>query len=200
MSERIKLKRVDAIPIPAYNADPPEAHVTSWLNSAYTKLHIFGLKEYQKIVYIDADALILTNIDELFDLDTNFAAAPDIFPPDRFNAGVLVVKPDYNVFQELLAKARAVKSYDGGDTGFLNLVFPDWFERDAISRLHFRYNAQRTMHWLVNSKNPGYWEALKPLKILHFSSNPKPWEETKRIGELEMTWWTYYTKACIPWN
>lgn len=65
MSERIKLKRVDAIPIPAYNADPPEAHVTSWLNSAYTKLHIFGLKEYQKIVYIDADALILTNIDEV---------------------------------------------------------------------------------------------------------------------------------------
>lgn len=27
-------------------------------------------------------------ITQLFDLDTDFAAAPDVFPPDRFNAGM----------------------------------------------------------------------------------------------------------------
>ena len=86
-----------------------------------------------------------------------------------------------------------------GDTGFLNLVFSDWFQRDAASRLPFRYNAQRTMYWMVNSKNPGYWKAVEPLKILHFSSSPKPWEEPNRIGDLEMIWWMYYTKAQIPW-
>ena len=47
-------------------------------------------------------------------MDTSFAAAPDIFPPDRFNAGVLVIKPGKDVFENLLAKAKTIKSYDGG--------------------------------------------------------------------------------------
>lgn len=56
---------------------------------------------------------------QLLDGDVPFAAAPDVFPPDRFNAGVLVVKPDRAVFEDLKAKAasKALGSYDGGDTG-----------------------------------------------------------------------------------
>lgn len=33
------------------------------------------------IVYIDTDAIVLETIDELFNLDVDFAAAPDVFPP-----------------------------------------------------------------------------------------------------------------------
>ena len=29
-------------------------------------------------------------------------------------------------------------------------------------------------------------------QILHFSSSPKPWEEAKRKGELEMLWWQHF--------
>ena len=32
-----------------------------------------------------------------------------------------------------------------------------------------------------------------PLKqVLHFSSSPKPWEEAKRKGDLEMLWWQHF--------
>ena len=41
-----------------------------------------------QVVYVDTDALVLESIDELFALDCDFAAAPDIFPPDKFNARV----------------------------------------------------------------------------------------------------------------
>lgn len=82
-----------------------------------------------------------------------------------------------------------------GDTGFLNRFYSNWFRSDVNARLSFGYNAQRTMYWLVNEKNPGYWKAIEPLKILHFSSNPKPWEDPTRKGDLEMIWWQFYIEA-----
>lgn len=35
---------------------------------------------------------------------TDFAAAPDTFPPDRFNAGVLLVKPSGDIFRDMVSK------------------------------------------------------------------------------------------------
>ena len=66
-------------------------------------------------------------MDDLFARETDFAAAPDTFPPDRFNAGVLVLRPSLEVFQDMMAKMEATNSYDGGDTGFLNAYFNDWY-------------------------------------------------------------------------
>ncbi len=31
-------------------------------------------------------------------------------------------------------------------------------------------------------------------QILHFCSSPKPWEEAKRKGDLEIIWWQRYLK------
>ncbi|GAB9468708.1 putative Glycosyltransferase [Globisporangium polare] len=195
----VQMTRVDDIGIPSQVTDTRAVHVAGWVNSGYTKLHIFRLEQFETIVYIDADAVVLENVDEeLFERDTTFAAAPDVFPPDRFNAGVLVIKPSVALFDELMRKAQELASYDGGDTGFLNAFFPNWYQGDGASRLPFGYNAQRTMYWLVNEKNPGYWNAIKPLKILHYSSNPKPWEDPSRKGDLEMLWWQIYTESrCV---
>lgn len=46
-----------------------------------------------------------------------FAAAPDVFPPDKFNAGVMVVVPSLLVLEDMLSKVEDLPSYDGGDTG-----------------------------------------------------------------------------------
>lgn len=54
---------------------------------------------------------------QLFDRDCSFAAAPDVFPPDKFNAGVLVIRPDQGVFSDMMGKIGTLESYDGGDTG-----------------------------------------------------------------------------------
>lgn len=47
----------------------------------------------------------------------DFAAAPDVFPPDKFNAGVMVVAPSLVVLEDMLSKVEELPSYDGGDTG-----------------------------------------------------------------------------------
>lgn len=130
-------------------------HEVSWANSEFTKLHIWNLSQLNKVVYIDADALVLENIDELFKIQSTFAASPDIFPPDKFNAGVLVIEPNSSIFQEMISLVGALSSHDGGDTGFLNSYFSSWYSGPAESRLSFGYNAQRTLYWFTHAKQPG---------------------------------------------
>lgn len=55
--------------------------------------------------------------DKLFEREVEFAAAPDVFPPDKFNAGVMVVVPSPIVLEDMLSKVEDLLSYDGGDTG-----------------------------------------------------------------------------------
>lgn len=82
-------------------------------------------------MYVDADAVVLEDLSPLFERlspANPFIAAPDIFPPDRFNAGVLGVwlDQDQSTFKRLVSRVRELPTYDGGDTGFLNAFFSDW--------------------------------------------------------------------------
>jgi len=164
----------------------------SWSNSEFIKLNLWNLTCFEKIVYIDADALVIDCIDELFDRECSFAACPDVFPPDKFNAGVMFLKPNESTFWDLRSKLGHLPSYDGGDTGYLNAYFSDWYKCGAESRLPFGYNAQRTVYWFTHDKQPGYWDSIRPLKIIHYCSQPKPWEISignVKIGDLEWLWW-----------
>ena len=37
------------------------------LGATFTKIHVFNLVQYEKCVFLDADTLVLQNIDDLFD-------------------------------------------------------------------------------------------------------------------------------------
>jgi hypothetical protein len=65
--------------------------------------------------------------------------------------------------------------------GFLNAYFPGWFELPSPHRLPFIFNAQRTLQWLTKAA-PGYWAAVvgQGIRVLHFSSSPKPWQAKVR--------------------
>lgn len=77
-----------------------ENRTASWTGSGYSKLYIWTLIEYQLVFYIDADCLVVSSdILEGFNImlenqSIEMAAAPDIFPPDNFNAGVLIIRPN----------------------------------------------------------------------------------------------------------
>jgi len=164
----------------------------SWQAAEFTKLNVWNLVQFDKVIYIDADAMLVDTVDELFDIPFDFAAAPDIFPPDKFNAGVLVLKPSEHTFRNMMQSLGELPSYDGGDTGFLNAFFQDWYRAPSECRLSFGYNAQRLLYSLTHDKRPGYWESIKPLKIIHYSSTPKPWETSGPKGDLEFLWWSTF--------
>lgn len=86
---------VDHIPISREDKKKKtDSHVQAWdHNCGWTKLRLFELTSYDTILYIDADCLVVKDVGHLLDIgvsNTNpglLAAAPDIFPPDKFNAG-----------------------------------------------------------------------------------------------------------------
>ena len=109
------------------------------LSHVLTKLHVFRLTQYQKIIFLDADVLPIRPISHLFNIPHEFAAVPDVGWPDIFNSGVLVLTPGQEKFDELVELLKTKGSWDGGDQGLLN----EWRGGDW-HRLSFTYNTTPT--------------------------------------------------------
>ncbi|KAJ4796594.1 Hexosyltransferase [Rhynchospora pubera] len=90
---------------------------------SYSKFHIFQLTEYDKIVFLDADIMVLRNLDMLFNFPSISARGDH---DELFNAGIMVVEPSNCTFKTFMLNINSVKSYDGGDQGFLNEMFVWW--------------------------------------------------------------------------
>ncbi|XP_020966816.1 inositol phosphorylceramide glucuronosyltransferase 1 isoform X3 [Arachis ipaensis] len=130
----------------------------------YTKLKIFNMTDYKKVVYLDADTIVVKNIEELFKC-ARFCG--NLKHSERMNSGVMVVEPSISLFNDMMNKVNTLPSYTGGDQGFLNsyyLEFPNAhvFEPNMPSeslnnrkvpemeRLSTVYNADVGLYMLAN--------------------------------------------------
>ena len=82
------------------------------LGITFTKLHAWNLTQYKKCVFLDADTLVLQNVDELFH-HAELSAVPDVGWPDCFNSGVFVFEPSRVTYEALLQYAVQNGSFDG---------------------------------------------------------------------------------------
>ncbi|KAH9689159.1 putative UDP-glucuronate:xylan alpha-glucuronosyltransferase 4 [Citrus sinensis] len=112
----------------------PFAKKDSYNEWNYSKLRVWQLIEYDKIIFIDSDLLVLKNIDEFFFYPELSAAGNDKV---LFNSGVMVMEPSLCKFEDLMLKSFKVSSYNGGDQGFLNEVFT-WWHRLLKRINHFK--------------------------------------------------------------
>jgi alpha-N-acetylglucosamine transferase len=94
----------------------PFAQKGSYNEWNYSKLRVWQLTDYDKIIFIDADLLVLKNIDKFF-VHPQLSAAPN--DKTIFNSGVMVIEPSMCVFKELMEKSFKLGSYNGGDQVFL---------------------------------------------------------------------------------
>ncbi|KAK7269327.1 hypothetical protein RIF29_22051 [Crotalaria pallida] len=101
----------------------PFAQKGSYNEWNYSKLRIWQLTMYDKIIFLDSDLLVLKNIDDFF-IYPQLSAAPN----DKilFNSGLMVIEPSMCMFEHLMNQSLKVKPYNGGDQGFLNEVFTWW--------------------------------------------------------------------------
>lgn len=82
------------------------------LDITFTKIQLWKLTQYKKIVFLDADTYPLQNIDQLFERPS-FSAAPDAGWPDCFNSGVFVAEPNDAIYHGLCQLAVDKGSFDG---------------------------------------------------------------------------------------
>ena len=153
-----KIKRIQRISSPfakrgAYN---------KW---NYSKLRIWQLTMYEKIIFIDADLLVLNSIDALF-YYPQLSAAPNV--NTLFNSGLMVIEPSQCMFENMLQKVPKVQSYNGGDQGFLNEVFSWWH------RLPSKLNHLKTFSWHDHRGNNEKHEVPEDLYTIHYLGL-KPW-------------------------
>lgn len=117
------VKMVPNIPNPYKGEQQRRRTYKSRFEFTFNKLYIWNLLEYERVIYLDADNLVVRNLDELF-LCGHFC--PTFFNPLFFHTGMMVVKPDAAKFVSLIHDLLSldVFSYDGADQGFLTAAFP----------------------------------------------------------------------------
>ena len=153
----------------------------TWLPTC-TKFAAWKLTQYDRIVFLDSDTLVVKPIDHVLWTYSNasFVAAPEIFPPDTFNSGVMVLTPSLATFRLLLQLNQDIGSNDGGDQGVLNRgLCPNWYTADSTdphcARLPWRYNVEYHLFTLqhiytTTTQQPVpavlHYIGLKPWKVL----------------------------------
>jgi len=106
-----------------------QAGLARW-STTCTKFQAWNQVQYERVIFMDADMLVVGPIDDALwgFSNASFAAAPESFPPDTFNAGFMVLTPSEASFARLLQLNAQVGSTEGGDQGVLNNgLCPQWF-------------------------------------------------------------------------
>ena len=160
----------------------------------FCKIRLWQLVEYERCIFIDADAIVLHNIDKLF-LYPEFAAAPNVYESladfHRLNSGVFVAEPAVATFENMLAALDAPDAFwPRTDQTFLQSFFPDW------------HGLPVTMNMLqyVWFNLPGLWD-WRSIGVLHYQYE-KPWEKDHPRADvlrpLIDLWHAYLTGNQIP--
>ncbi|KAM9180419.1 LOW QUALITY PROTEIN: glycogenin-2 [Dugong dugon] len=181
------------------------------LGVTLTKLHCWTLTHYSKCVFLDADTLVLSNIDELFDRG-ELSAAPDPGWPDCFNSGVFVFQPSLETHSRLLRHAADHGSFDGADQGLLNSFFSSWPTADIHKHLPFIYNLSSNVAYTYG---PAFRQFGSGAKVVHFLGSTKPWsykynpqtgsvvrdgsgaDNAQQLEFLNL-WWDIYHSSVLP--
>lgn len=161
---------------------------------AFTKINLWRLTQFRKIVYVDADVVALRAPDELFSIDAPFAAAPDVGWPDAFNSGVMALTPQMGDYWALQTLSASGDSFDGADQGLLN----QYYEHKSWHRLSFKYNCTPSANYQYE---PAYRYHKSNISMVHFIGKSKPWLEGRSsqgvpgaYNELLARWWAVYDR------
>jgi len=178
---------------PIQNPNPSTGQFFARFANTFTKLRAFELEQLDKLVLLDADTIALQNIDDLFERP-GIAAAPDFLLPDRFNSGVLVIEPKRALFARMMDQLLTSESYDGGDQGFLNTFFPDWYSGPAAHRLPAGYNLHQFIFQFLRAHPALMPQLEREAKIIHYTVQ-KPWLSTSTLAGGSEAWWDMYFDA-----
>ncbi|KAK5627310.1 hypothetical protein RRF57_003025 [Xylaria bambusicola] len=184
------------LPVPRLrNAHPANLELMNRtdLHSAFTKINLWKLTQFRKIVYLDADVVAYRAPDELFDIIHPFSAAPDIGWPDLFNTGVMVLTPNMGDYYAMMAMAERGISFDGADQGLINTHF-----RNNYNRISFAYNVTPSAHYQYV---PAYRHFQSSINMVHFIGSDKPWFNGRHANvgnspfdEITRRWWAVYDR------
>eukprot|EP01064_Diplonema_japonicum_P008128 TRINITY_DN15650_c1_g1_i1.p1 TRINITY_DN15650_c1_g1~~TRINITY_DN15650_c1_g1_i1.p1 ORF type:complete len:464 (+),score=98.96 TRINITY_DN15650_c1_g1_i1:77-1468(+) len=178
------------------NIESPWTQTLQRFAFSLNKLRIWDLTQYNKVIFLDADVVVLQHADFLFNCG-DFCAV--FFNPISFHTAILVVKPDHAVFTDMIQKLNTLKSFDGADQGFINSYFenfnaaPEWTRdkppsTDRMNRLPVPYNMHHIYYYEKMSWG-GPWGKAEDIVTMTYpiATFGKPW------------WWWCYPLMDMHW-
>lgn len=159
----------------------------------FAKLRLWQLP-VARAVFLDADTLVLQNVDRLFDYP-EFSAAPNVYEGlgdfRRLNSGVFTARPSEATFAAMLARLDTPGAFwKRTDQTFLESFFPDWQGLPVYDNLlqYVWFNLPELWDWRL-------------VRILHFQYE-KPWQsphpKADRLRPLIDLWRAFHEDAGIP--
>ncbi|MFG2964161.1 glycosyltransferase [Streptomyces sp. NPDC048288] len=163
---RIVLQRVNDTHYDSYVKGDQDNYL---VRKAYFILDIFRLRDYDTVITLDTDMVVLGGLGELLELREGLAAVPQFFyGQHKLNSGLLVIQKEYlsDEFCAKIDKTGRSGDYelDKHDQGILNAVLDGDFVR-----LDAKYN-------FVKRRLSGDLPVPEETKILHFTGRHKPWQ------------------------
>lgn len=144
----------------------------------FAKLRLWELEEYGRIVFLDADTIVLRSIDRLFSYP-EFSAAPNVYESladfRRLNSGVFVAQPSRATFAAMLERLDAPAAFwRRTDQTFLETFFPDWHGLPVFDNMlqYVWFNLPELWDW-------------SSVRVIHYQYE-KPWETGHpKVGKLQ---------------
>lgn len=171
-----------------YLANHSDAAFSHW-NYTFDKLQVWGLDQYDKIVFLDSDMLILKNLDHLFDCPAFSAVSAGCSYPGNeswkgfLNSGLMVIQPDKEVERTLLAMVpEVINEYLSsgqmvGDQDVIKCYCSDWPNQSDL-HLGEEYNmfADYLTYYIKHlSYTMSAEEGKTEIAVIHFIGRLKPW-------------------------
>ncbi len=159
----------------------------------FVKLRLWQLP-YERVVFLDADTIVLRPIDQLLDYP-EFSAAPNVYESvtdfRRLNSGVFAARPSTATFAAMLARLDAPGAvWRRTDQTFLEAFFPRWQGLPVYDNL-LQYV------WL---NLPELWD-WRLANVVHFQYE-KPWDPANpkagRLAPLIALWRAFHDGGEIP--
>lgn len=159
----------------------------------FVKLRLWQLP-YERVVFLDADIVVVRPIDRLFHYP-EFSAAPNVYESvgdfRRLNSGVFTARPHPDTYAAMLARLdRPGAFWKRTDQTFLEAFFPDWQGLPVYDNL-LQYV------WL---NLPDLWD-WGLVRVIHYQYE-KPWDpanaKAAALAPLVELWRAFHDGVTIP--
>jgi len=160
----------------------------------FAKLRLWQMAEYDAVTFLDADIIVVRNIDKLFRYP-EFCAAPNVYEGladfHRMNSGVFTARPSQATFDAMMtALDQPDTIWRRTDQTFLQHFFPDWHG------LPITFNMLQYVWFAM----PELWD-WDSVKVIHYQYE-KPWQsnhpKAEKLAPLIALWNAYRTGAAKP--
>jgi alpha-N-acetylglucosamine transferase len=204
--QKEQLKRIGWIvkeinPLPEYlfqscphlqqNEDLRQGNRFQAYSGMFSKLRIWEMEEYSKLVYLDSDTLVLKEVD-LFQFPE--ISAHSARQTGTFNAGVLVVQPSLITFHNLLKLASQMNStQEGKKVPRIWNALIDCTEQ-ALLNVYFNFTFNQAVEQRIIT--PFQRSDTSFAQIVHFVGSrhcPKPWSYALAANENKLNG---FSKRC----